>query len=438
MKTVIRVSCLALGTLLAMSLWAGAEVLASTDFEDHYRQGVEYFNQKKYEDARQELVMAMEFKSDHPDAVKHLALASFMVKDYPMARNLAAQYLDIADEPAILVLFGRSSELNGDLELAANIYRKLTETPNPYRKAAQEALTRLLANQQPQAAQQTFAPRPEGLHGSVVLSIEHDDNIATTFYPAGIPSGVEDSRAGLILSTDYDIPVGDRYYWGGGGLLYGNTYKDDGQPYEVGLVRGNLHAGMVGADWNLKMALEYDYVDYGHEREFDAGRLALSFVKLMSSRYVVIAQGSVANENWAKGRSDSVRYDFAVDNRLYFNEIAPGSYIHLKYQFALNDTDEKSADSYDYDRGTFGFRLPLAFLWNAYLSPDISYERRAYEEPIPTERVDDLVEYSVVLGKNWSKGLATELLYRYGDTNSTIDTYDKQQNVYGLSIIYTF
>jgi len=437
MIIVLRVSVLALA-LLTMSLWGGFEAWASTDFETHYQQGVDYFNQKKYEDARQELVVAIEFKSDNPDALKHLALASFMVKDYPMARNLAAQYLDIAEDPAILVLFGRSSELNGDLELAASIYQKLAETSNPYRKAAQEALAKLQAGRQPQPAQQPFAPRPEGLHGAAVLAIEHDDNINTTYDNSGRPSGVEDSRAGLILSADYDVVVGDRYYMGGGGLLYGNTYKDDGQPYEIGLVRGNLHAGMVGADWNLKLAFECDYVDYGHEKEFDAERLALSFVKLMGTRYALMAQGSVANENWAQRRSDSIRYDIAVDNRLYFNEIAPNTYAHLKYQYVLNDTDEKSVDSYYYDRGTLGFRLPLAAFWDTYLSPDISYERRNYEEPVILERSDKITEYAVSLGKSWAKELSTELLYRYSDTNSNVDIYDKHQHVYGLSLTYTF
>lgn len=436
-------SLCARGTLLILSLQLATmlccgTVPASTEFDTHYKQGLDYFTQKKYAEAQQELVLAMEFKNDSPKALKHLALASFMVKDYPMARNIAAQYLDISEDAGVLVLFGRSCELNGDFELAAKIYGKLVETANPYRKAAQEALARLAAGQPAQAAQPPLAPRPEGLHGVAILSLEHDDNIATTFYPDGSLSGAEDSRSSLILATDYDTLVGDRYYWGGGGLLFGNIYKDDGQPYEIGLVRANVHGGMVGPDWNLKLALESDYVDYGHDKEFDAERLALTFIKLTGNRYALIAQGSVANENWAKGRSDSIRYDVAVDNRLYFNEIAPDTFAHFKYQYVLNDTDEKSVNSYYSDRGTLGFRLPMAFLWGLYLAPDLSLERRIYEEPVPIEREDRVIEYAVALGKNWNKSLATEVLYRQRDTNSTLSIYDKRQQIYGLNLTYTF
>ncbi|NJC87354.1 MAG: hypothetical protein FIB02_02305 [Desulfuromonas sp.] len=426
---------------------AATAVTAGEDFSTHYNRGLGYFQQKQYDQAREELVLAMAAKGDDPDMLRHLALASFMVKDYPLARNAAAQFLNVYEDPAILVLMGRSCELNGDLELAANIYQKLANTTNPYQSAAQTALNNLIESRQlPGQQGKPFFPRPEGLHGAAMASVEYDDNITTIYDQTGAPSGIDDTRAGLALAADYDAPVGERFYWGGGGLFLGNLYNDEAQPYEVAMVRGNLHAGLVGDDWNLRVALELDSVDYTHEHAFDAQRLAVFYLQLLGRRNILIAQGSVANEDWtdknpdwADSKPDAIKYDVSLEDRYYLKGMSSNLFLRMKYQYQLNDTDSsQSTVAYHFNKGTLGLRAPLAFAWDTYIVPDISYEYRSYREPDPTDRNDRITEYSIILGKSWSKEFNSELSYRRRDTNSTVDNYDKTQNIYGLSMIYTF
>lgn len=436
-----------MGGAFAVLAWAGgAMAVPADDFSTHYKQGLGYFEKKQYDQAREELVLAMEAKSDDPDMLRHLALASFMVKDYPLARNAAAQFLNVYEDPAILVLMGRSCELNGDLELAANIYQKLANTANPYQDAAQTALNNLVESRQlPGQKGKPFFPRPEGVHGAAMVSVEYDDNITTIYDQTGTPSGIDDTRAGLAFGADVDVPVGERFYWGGGGLFLGNLYNDEAQPYEVAMVRGNLHAGMVGDDWNLKVALELDSVDYTHEHAFDAQRLTVSYLQLLGRRNIMIVQGAVANEDWtdknpdwAESNPDAIKYDVSLEDRYYLKGMASNLFLRMKYQYQLNDTDERSTVDYYFNKGTLGLRSPLAFAWNTYIVPDISYEYRSYKEPDPTDRTDRITEYSIILGKSWTKEFNSELSYRRRDTNSTVDNYDKTQNIYGLSMIYVF
>lgn len=428
-----RLIIISLTIIVVFLAGLSGNVSASTAFEDHYSKGLDLFYQKRFNDARDELFLAMALQEGHADTIRHLALASFMVKDYPLARNLAAQYLDQKQDADILVIMGRASELNGDLELASGIYNQLANSPNQHQRAAREALNRLVKENQ------SLMNRPEGFHGVTTASFEHDDNIATTYDEIlGLPSSTSDSRVSVLFAADYDTPVKDNYFVGLGGLVFGNIYEDVGQPYELAMLRGNFHSGMVGKGWSLKSSIEYDYVEYGHEKEFSAARLAANLVKIFSNRFAVLVQGSVANEDWSKDKSDSVRYDIAADGRVYFPGISPETYLRLKIQHQYNHTDETSTQAYYFDKGTLSYKTSLSSLAGIYILPSVSYEKRIYREPMPISREDHITEYSLALGKNWTKALSTEAQYRYTETNSNINLYDKSQRVFGLSMSTLF
>ncbi len=425
---------MALALFFLFSLFWIPPVAATSPGIDLMPAALEAYNAERYREAIPLLKQVLNITPGRLEALKLLTVAHFKVEAYAAAAATAKKVLAQEPDPDIGLLHARALEMTGDMPAARRAYQEIADgDAGETGTIARDALKRM-----DNRAVSSLFPRPQGFNGVFIQSIEYDDNVATSADSAtDTPSEISSGRLSSILLANYDLPFGDRFYAGIGTLLLGYFHEHEAVDFDLYMIKPDLHFGMVGETWNLKLSFAFDHLGFDYERYRTSEQVTLFFLKAFMPRYLFIVRSTVAWEEYAGApEQDALKWDFAWENTIFLNEIRKGAKLKLNYYYANNDARRDGDYSYYSHRGTVGFSLPL--VWDLALNPMVDYGERRYNDYYDPRRVDDTLEYKAALEKKWTETISTEISYRHKVTDSSWQDYDKTQNVWGVSYIHSF
>jgi len=238
------------------------------------------------------------------------------------------------------------------------------------------------------------------------------------------------------LQLEYDHRIDERWYVGGSLLGFGNFYYDFlAKPFENTLGRFDLHAGLVGLGWDVRLTAEHEVTTLDDRKFVDTDRLTLAYNQSITKNYRISLQGSAARDKFpSNSEQDADNYNFDWRNLLLLPFVQEGASLSLDYKYQ----DNKASSIFGFDAHSGRVAIFSPFAETFYVELASRYENRDYDQPNPTTRTDGIHENSIRFGKVWNKNLRNELYFRKTKNNSSLDTFTYEQEVTGLNAIVSF
>jgi len=408
----------------------------AANFDEYYGQALEALNSQQNKKAVILLKKAAAARPSSTDVLYLLTSTAYQLGDFTTTIEAGSAYRKITYNSDVSFLLAQAYEQTGDKNSARKVYKDIAaRAGDPYQKSARQSIELLDA---PAITFDNLYYRPKSWNGVIIVGRESDSNIATSPVPGRtVGADIADDRLALAYTVNYDWNIGKRYYAGLGFFGVNQVHDDDGKNFDLGVYKLDVHGGVVGKNWRVQGNLEYEYVAFDYKKNTISHRVVLKLDHNVTKRYLYMLKASISDDEFPQSRADNAKsYTVEWFNTIKTNELLKGSYINLGYTYTNNDTDRRSTAAYEENSASIGFHVEMP--WKTYMDLSSTYSDRAYDVPAPTNRSDWVHYKSITVGKRWTNSISTEISFRRNVTSSTVNRFDKIQEIIGVNMIYGY